>query len=26
MLHDVLFAALIGFLSGFILSIPVGPI
>src|SRR5437868_11335897 len=26
MLHDVLFAALIGFLSGFILSIPVGPV
>ncbi len=26
MLHDVLFAGLIGFLSGFILSIPVGPI
>ena len=26
MLHDILFAALIGFLSGFILSIPVGPI
>ena len=26
MLHDVLFACLIGFLSGFILSIPVGPI
>jgi threonine/homoserine/homoserine lactone efflux protein len=26
MLHDVLFACLVGFLSGFILSIPVGPI
>jgi threonine/homoserine/homoserine lactone efflux protein len=26
MLHDVLFAALVGFVSGFILSIPVGPI
>jgi threonine/homoserine/homoserine lactone efflux protein len=26
MLHDVIFAGLIGFLSGFILSIPVGPI
>jgi threonine/homoserine/homoserine lactone efflux protein len=26
MLHDVLFAGLVGFLSGFILSIPVGPV